>query len=383
MRIFDCDHCGQPIFFNNRACVNCGHRLAFVPERLAMHALAHDEEGEAWHLVADPTYKVRPCKNAEIDVCNWTVLDEGDHSFCPACRHNRLVPDAATEKGLHQWRGISMAQRHLFYSMIKLGLPRINRRQDPQGGLVFDFLVDEVLADGTVVPAMTGHENGLIAIRAAEAEDDIREQIRVSMDEPYRTMLGHFRHETGHYIWDRLIRDGGRLEACRAVFGDETQDYGEALKRNYEQGPPADWQQFFVSTYASSHPWEDFAETFAHYLHIVDTLETARSYGMSIDPRRHEELSAEVDFNPYNAQDADQLVSAWVPFSLALNSIHRSMGVPDLYPFILTPAVVAKLQFIHEMIVDNRRNGSAPVASVAGVSGIAPVTPALSAESVP
>jgi len=197
---------------------------------------------------------------------------------------------------------------------------------------------------------MTGHENGLIAIRAAEADDATREQIRVSMNEPYRTMLGHFRHETGHYIWDKMVRDGGRLDEFREVFGDETVDYGEALRRNYEEGPSPNWQDFFISTYASSHPWEDFAESFAHYVHIVDTLETARSYGMSIDPRRHEELSAEVDFNPYRADSAEQLVSAWIPFSLAINGIHRSMGVPDLYPFILTPAVTAKLQFVHDLV---------------------------------
>ncbi|RWX77229.1 hypothetical protein EPK99_16445 [Neorhizobium lilium] len=357
MRLYDCDHCGQPIHFDNRTCVNCGYRLAFVPEKLAMHALAETGDG-TWHLVATPGHKVRLCANAAMDVCNWTVLTDDPNAFCPACRHNRLVPDASTEAGLKQWRSISQAQRHLFYSLIRWDLPRTNREEDPQGGLVFDFLVDEVKPDGTIVPAMTGHEDGLIAIRAAEADDATREQIRVSMNEPYRTMLGHFRHETGHYIWDKLVRDGGKVYDFRAIFGDETIDYGEALKRNYEQGPPPDWQQFYISTYASSHPWEDFAECFAHYLHIVDTLETARAYGMTVEPRRHEELSAEVAFNPYDAQSAEQLVTAWIPFSMALNSLHRSMGVPDLYPFILTAQVVTKLEFIHMLIHDNQRQRS-------------------------
>ena len=351
MRLYDCDHCGQPIHFDNRDCMNCGSRLAFVPEALAMHALQPVEGEEVWSLFASPERRVRLCANAGMDICNWTVLADDPNPFCPACRHNRLVPDASTEEGLRQWRRISQAQRHLFYSMLKWNLPRINRDEDPAGGLVFDFLVDEIQADGTVKAALTGHENGLIAIRAAEADDATREQIRVSMNEPYRTMLGHFRHETGHYIWDKMVRDGGRLDEFRAVFGDETVDYGEALKRNYEEGPPPNWQEFFISTYASSHPWEDFAESFAHYVHIVDTLETARAYGMSIDPRRHEELSAEVDFNPYRADSAEQLVSAWIPFSLAINGIHRSMGVPDLYPFILTPAVTAKLQFVHDLVL--------------------------------
>ncbi|KGD86009.1 putative zinc-binding metallopeptidase [Rhizobium sp. YS-1r] len=354
MRLYECDHCGQPIHFDNRSCVNCGHRLAFVPEMLAMHALVEDAGEGTWHLVAEPARKVRLCANAAMDICNWTVLADHPHPFCPACRHNRLVPDASTEAGLGQWRRISQAQRHLFYSLLRWNLPRTNREEDPEGGLVFDFLVDEVQQDGTVVPAITGHEDGLIAIRAAEADDVTRERMRVLMNEPYRTMLGHFRHEIGHYMWDKLVRDGGRLEAFRAVFGDERRDYAEALKQNYEWGPPPDWQQFFISTYASTHPWEDFAETFAHYLHIADALETARAYGMSIATRQHEALAAEIAFDPYNAQSAEQLVSAWVPFSMALNSVHRSMGVPDLYPFILTSAVVGKLEFVHRLIHEHQ-----------------------------
>ncbi|MDO1581327.1 zinc-binding metallopeptidase family protein [Rhizobium oryzicola] len=353
MRLYECDHCGQPIHFDNRVCVNCGHRLAFVPERMAMHAL-EEEEGGVWHLVANPRQQVRLCANEVNDICNWTVSAEGTEQFCPACRHNRLVPDASTEQGLRQWRRISQAQRHLFYSLLKWDLPRTTRNEDPEGGLVFDFLVDEVKEDGTVVAAMTGHDEGVIAIRAAEADDVTRERVRVAMNEPYRTLLGHFRHETGHYIWNKLVRDMDRLQPFRLAFGDEQADYGEALKRNYEEGPPENWQEHFISTYASSHPWEDFAECFAHYVHIVDTLETARAFGMGVDPRGHEELSAEIAFNPYRARDAQQLVDAWIPLSVAINAIHRSMGVPDLYPFILTPTVVAKLEFVHGLVQGKR-----------------------------
>ncbi|WP_137132272.1 putative zinc-binding metallopeptidase [Rhizobium sp. FY34] len=349
MRLYDCDQCGQSIHFDNRICVNCGHRLAFIPERMAMHAL-RDEGNGLWHLGAEPSYAVRLCANAADDICNWTIPPEGSETFCVSCRHNRLVPDTTTQEGLSQFRRISQAQRHLFYSLLKWDLPRTTRAEDPQGGLVFDFLVDEIKPDGTVVPAMTGHEDGLIAIRAAEANDATREQIRVSMNEPYRTMLGHFRHETGHYIWDKLVRDRGRLAPFRSAFGDERLDYAEALRRNYENGPPVDWQEHFISTYAATHPWEDFAECFAHYLHIVDTLETARAFGMGTDPWGHSDLSSEVAFNPYRARDAAQLVEAWIPFSVAMNAVHRSMGVPDLYPFILTPTVVAKLEFIHGLV---------------------------------
>lgn len=318
-----------------------------------MFALEPAGETE-WKVIGPGEKTVLLCSNAANDICNWTVPAESGADFCLACSHNRLVPDAGTEDGLASWRRIGQAQRHLFYSLLKWKLPHPTREEDPEGGLVFDFLVDTVNPDGTVTPAMTGHEEGLIAIRAAEADDVTREQVRTDMNEPYRTMLGHFRHEVGHFIWDRLVRDGGRLEEFRAVFGDEQADYSEALRRNYEQGPPPDWQEHFISTYAAAHPWEDFAECFAHYLHIVDTLETARSFGIAVEPAGHEEMSAEVRFDPYRASSASQLADAWIPLSVALNSIHRSMGQPDLYPFVLTPAVVSKLEYIHRLVQEAR-----------------------------
>lgn len=349
MRLFSCAVCGQPVHFDNRFCVSCGHRLAFVPESLSMEALNPAGEPD-WEIASRPEQKVRFCANAEYDICNWSVPATSENHFCPACSHNRLVPDVSTEEGIEQWRRLSQAQRHLFYSLLRLNLPHPNRQADPQGGLVFDFLIDEVAPDGSLIPAMTGHDEGLIAIRAAEADDATREQIRSNMNEPYRTMLGHFRHEVGHFIWNKMIRDVGLLEPFRAVFGDEREDYGEALKRNYEQGPIPGWQESFISSYASVHPWEDFAECFAHYLHIVDTLETARAFGLAVDPGGHEEMAAEVTFNPYKARSAMQIVDAWIPLSVAINSIQRSMGGADLYPFVLSPPVVTKLQFIHDLL---------------------------------
>ena len=175
---------------------------------------------------------------------------------------------------------------------------------------------------------------------------------RVAMHEPYRTLLGHFRHETGHYFWDRLVRDRDRLDTCRALFGNDRQDYGQALQAYYANGAPADWQQRFVSTYAASHPWEDFAETWAHYLHIVDTLEIARAFGLSTHPElvRGDELDASVDFDPYRAAGMAQLIDSWLPLSLALNSLNRAMGQSDLYPFVLSQPAIAKLGFVNDLV---------------------------------
>jgi hypothetical protein len=172
------------------------------------------------------------------------------------------------------------------------------------------------------------------------------------MAETFRTLLGHFRHEVGHYYWDRLVRSGLWLEAFRGLFGDERQDYRACLQAHYAAGPRPDWQQHFVSSYASAHPWEDFAETWAHYLHIVDSLETASAFGMRVRPAisRGRELAAEIDFDPHDVGELDRLIQAWLPLTFAVNSLNRSMGQPDLYPFVLSPMVISKLAFIHERI---------------------------------
>jgi len=201
---------------------------------------------------------------------------------------------------------------------------------------------------------MTGHDNGLITIALSEADDIERERRRLQMGEPYRTLLGHFRHEVGHYFWDVLVRDGGKLDACRQVFGDDSVDYGAALQRHYTDGAPSDWQLQFVSAYATSHPWEDFAETWAHYLHIVDTLEMAGEFGIEVRPPADLTggLTARVNFDPYRTDDFDAIVTAWLPFTFAMNNVSRAMGTRDLYPFILSPTVIDKLGFIHGLVQD-------------------------------
>ncbi len=175
-------------------------------------------------------------------------------------RYNRLIPNTDTPQGLERFHRIGGAQLLLFYSILRFGLPCPGRNVDPQGGLVFDFLEDTFDQFGNLIPAMTGHEDGLISLRAAEADDLVRETVRVSMGEPYRTLLGHFRHEIGHFYFQQLVEKSGLLEEARSLFGDEREDYQAALQRNYTEGPPADWQGHFISTYAASHPCEDFAE---------------------------------------------------------------------------------------------------------------------------
>ncbi len=349
MRLFRCDNCGNPVHFDNRACLNCGCRLGFAPEALGLYAVQPEKDGAIFRRV-DNNAAYRFCPNAAWDICNWMIPADSPEPFCVACRYNGLVPDPNTADGLRRWRAIGEAQRHLFYSFLRWDLPRPSRREDPQGGLLFDLKDDEILPDGSCKPVLIGHDEGHIVIRTAEADDLTREQMRDQMNEPYRTLLGHFRHETGHFIWNKMVRDTNKLDGFRAVFGDEGADYSVAVEAHYNQGPPPGWGSSYISYYATTHPWEDFAECFAHVLHIVDSLETAHIFGIALAPLRHHEMTAFANFDPYTVTHFEKIAEVWVPLSVALNSIHHSMGERDLYPFILTPTIKAKLAYVHGLI---------------------------------
>jgi hypothetical protein len=346
MKTFECQHCRQLLYFENTSCMSCGRRLGYLPEIAKLSALEPD--GDAWRALAEPEPRWRFCANAEYDACNWLLPADAAESLCRACRHNRTVPDLGDAQNRLRWQRLERAKHHLFYSLLRFRLPLRTRDEAPEDGLAFDFLA-ETAAEKKVT---TGHANGVITINVAEADDAERERMRGELGEPYRTILGHFRHEIGHYYWERLVRDRGRIDAFRAAFGDESQDYATAIAAHYQNGPRADWRDSFISSYASAHPWEDFAETWAHTFHIVDTLETARACGMELHPklRGRLPLDAEVDFDPYRAQELDWLIEAWLPLTVAVNSLNRSMGQPDLYPFVLTPPVISKLRFVHELL---------------------------------
>jgi hypothetical protein len=235
---------------------------------------------------------------------------------------------------------------------LKLGLPLDGAPDSNQSPLSFRFLGDKANA-----PVQTGHENGVITVNITEADADEREHRRLTFHEPYRTLVGHFRHESGHFYWDRLIANSPNLNRFRKLFGDETMNYDAALKIYYEQGSAKDWHDRMVSAYASSHPWEDWAETWAHHLHIMDTLETAASFGMSVDPDNTAgNGSAKISPIAFDEQmDFGTLLTDWIPLTCALNSINRDMGLSDLYPFVIPPAVVEKLRFIHTLIRESKQ----------------------------
>jgi hypothetical protein len=344
MKLFSCQSCGNMLYFENRACARCGHRLGYEPTTQTQLAL--EERGPGFRAVGGGERRFL-CENATRDACNWLVPEGSKGGFCLACRHNGTVPDLSIPGNVQGWRELEAAKHRLFYSLLHWRLPLRTRAEDSQHGLVFNFL-----ADTPVKKIMTGHENGVITIALAEADDIERERRRLEMGEPYRTLLGHFRHEIGHHFWDLLVRDGNQLESCRALFGDDNANYEAALQRHYKEGPPQDWQQRYVSAYATVHPWEDFAETWAHYVHIVDTLEMAGNFGMKVSPvaDRAGALSAQIDFNPYDVADFSRIVDIWLPFVFAMNSVSRAIGLRDMYPFIIAPPVIEKMSFIHGLV---------------------------------
>lgn len=356
MKIFQCQACDQPVSFESTECESCQRRLGYLCEVHEISALEPSGQSPAFsapafHAYARPGAKVRFCANAVHGACNWLLDDASPEPFCIACRHNRVVPDLSLPWNLTRWRQIEAAKHRLFYSLLRLGLP-LQTRTEARSGLAFDFLVDPAETYSAGAPVLTGHLDGLITLNIAEADDVERERRRMLFGEFYRTLLGHFRHEIGHYFWTMLVQGDPSLWTFRALFGDESADYGAALQRHYASGAQPGWEESYVSAYATSHPWEDFAETFAHYLHIVDTIETAGTFELTLRPRlrRGPEAPVVIDFDAYRTQDFDRLVEVWLPLTYAVNSLSRSMGQPALYPFKLAPGVIAKLAFVHERV---------------------------------
>lgn len=361
-RNYQCS-CGKPVFFRNSSCLSCGSALGYVADEGALRALRPAQAPDRFHVDGRPSVTYRRCQNFSSAIgCNWLVRDDGGTTapLCLSCRLSRVIPDLSYPGNGELWRRVEAAKRRLVSHLLGLGLPVVPKADDPQRGLAFDLLHSQ-----PGQPVMTGHACGVITLNIEEADDAYRERARAQFGEPYRTLLGHLRHEVGHYYWDRLVAGTDWLGPCRALFGDDRQDYAAALKRHYEQGPMRGWQKRYISAYAAAHPWEDWAETWGHYLHLRDTLDTAGSFGLVPDAQwlegheGHERQGPNVSpFKPSDLWQADHptgpeflaLLHDWVAVTCVMNEMSRAMGQPDFYPFVLPAAAVAKLHFIHCLI---------------------------------
>ncbi|BCI52997.1 hypothetical protein NIIDNTM18_22750 [Mycolicibacterium litorale] len=336
MRDFNCPVCGQRLAFENSLCLNCGSALGFSLDDMALLVIAPPKESAHAGAVSERQYQL--CANMHLAECNWLVEKGPVQLLCEACSLTRTRPNDADTTALAAFAVAERAKRRLIAELHELKLPIVGRDEDPEYGLAFDLLSSEN------EKVFTGHANGVITLDLAEGDDVHREQLRIAMDEPYRTLLGHFRHEIGHYYFYRLVGPSATyLERFNELFGDPDLDYQEALDRHYSEGAPSGWEENFVSSYATMHPAEDWAETFAHYLHIRDTLDTAAAFGFA-------PAGATFDRRVLGPSGFDTIIEMWLPLSWALNMVNRSMGKGDLYPFVLAPPVLEKMRFIHNVI---------------------------------
>lgn len=346
MKLFECGNCSNTLFFENISCEKCGHLVGYSSSNTLMNTF----EPTTYPLISDRegiSYKY--CSNKEYGVCNWLISATSEQAFCAACELNHTIPNLSDTANFLKWQKLEIAKHRLIYQLQRLNLEIVPKESNPEAGLCFDFISKQGNPK-----IMTGHANGVITILLSEADSVHREQMRKQFGEPYRTLIGHFRHEVGHYFWDRLVAASEMsLTQFREQFGDDRIDYGHALQKYYQNGVPNNWQERYISQYASAHPWEDWAETWAHYLHIMDMAETAYYFGMAVDPKvKDTSLKGSIDFDPYEAKDFIKIYQAWLPVSFAINSLNRSMGVPDAYPFVVSMTVVEKMKFIHKLIVE-------------------------------
>jgi hypothetical protein len=353
MRTFHCTHCQNLVFFENVKCLNCQRELAFLPEQMQMAALERGPQG-LWRY-AGHEYKLC-ANNINHQICNWALPLEDSEALCRSCRLTRIIPDLSQPGSTQAWQKLEIAKRRLLYTILAVGLGLSGKTAADPTGVEFEFLKDSAKPNGDLSRVLTGHDNGLITINVAEADDVYREEQRARQNEPYRTLLGHFRHEIGHYYWDRLILDRPRQSEFRHLFGDESADYQTALDQHYRHGPPPNWESDFISAYASTHPWEDWAESWAHVMHMIDALETAESVGVSIRPQRADEPALDISRTMFKAGAAefDDMIAAWLPLTYALNNFTRGLGLADGYPFVLSDHVVGKLRFVYDTITENR-----------------------------
>ncbi len=337
--------CGNTLYFENTRCVRCERELGFVPANLMLSAIEPRDNNhyEALQIPGKPAFRL--CANySAYHVCNWLVPVTDTDEYCFSCRFTSVIPNLDTPGNVEKWANIAAAKRRLFFTLMRLGLPLRTKAEEPERGLDFQLLEDK---PGTPPGehVFTGHSDGIITLNIVEADDAAREKLRIAMHEPYRTLLGHLRHEIGHYYWSLLVDQTDWWPRFSELFGDSGVDYGVALQTYHANGPAPDWPQRFVSAYATCHPWEDWAETWAHYLHIYDTLETAEDLGLTGRTLR---IPAGV---VKRTEPFGEMISAWESLSVVMNCLNRSLGQRDAYPFVIAKPVVDKLAFIHELVL--------------------------------
>ncbi|MFD1883847.1 zinc-binding metallopeptidase family protein [Paracoccus pacificus] len=321
MQLLFCPICGTKAYFHNLICP-CGADLYFDPEQGQFRT-----DGPA-------------CANRERIACNWV----GERGLCRSCLMSPTIPPLSVEGNLELLAGAERGKRWVLANLARWGW-FTDADADPGPRPQF-LMLSERTGQQDDVRVMMGHQNGIITINVVEADDEIRFHRKNRLGERYRSMVGHFRHEIAHFLFERLEVTPGFLPAFRPVFGDETQDYGAALARHY--AAPRDPGEEFITPYATAHPHEDWAETCAHFLHLVDMTDSFMASGL---------MAPQVpskDYDAYADPDSTRLFQIASVVALAVNDINRALDNPDLYPFVLTPRIRQKLSFAHDWVTRPR-----------------------------
>lgn len=338
MNRFECE-CNSTVYFESRVCLSCNVKIAFDPETLSFRKLnqALETTVSCSDTQAETQQKVLCSNGKHYDVCNWLAAPDAVQGLCPGCQFNRYIPNLDSPKNVRRWGVLETAKKRLLLTLTQMGLPYATGWQAPEQGFLFDFLEDQRDNPDVSTPMVyTGYADGIITINLLEASTTSRIAQQKAAKESYRTVLGHMRHESGHHFWTFVKKDSGLLEEFKQRFGLENEDYAIALKQFYECGPCDAWSERFISPYASAHPLEDWAECWAHYLHIYDGLETAAALGMApINP-------AELCFQ--------EKITLWRSVSAGLNEMNRSLGLQDAYPFVINTTVAEKLGFVDRVV---------------------------------
>lgn len=340
MRRFSC-FCGASVGFEHTQCNLCGARLAYDVNKQRMRSLS--EFGDQWRCLDNSELRNFCVNGNQYGVCNWLAEPECEHGFCFACGFNRTIPNQSLAGNQQRWHVLERAKKRLFVTLLQLDLPLQNGWRAPDKGLLLDFIEDQRSQPDHYPETFvsTGYAAGVITINTLEADDIQRMAVRRAMNEPYRTVLGHMRHESGHYYWGWVLQHADLVKEVERLFGNMQGHYDEAIDAYYKNGAKANWQNRYISAYASAHPVEDWAETWGHYLHIYDALDTAYAHG-------------QISQCPGELTMAQRL-QHWCDISVVLNELNRSIGLDDAYPFLIGPVVQDKLALIDKVVVALRQ----------------------------
>lgn len=349
MNIYTC-YCGNSLFFENSVCLSCYREVGWCPVCKGIHALLPNADGSYTCANQQCQAQLVKCHNYAVhDVCNRMIRIESRRNNavqrCDYCRFNETIPDLSVQGNIAKWYQLEVAKRRLLFTLDLLKLPYGTKADGFELPLSFDFKADiepytwawRNIGGGEKV--FTGHANGKITINIREADSIEREKLRVNMGETHRTLIGHFRHEIGHYYWQLLVQNKEET-SFKAHFGDhQNPSYGAALAQYYRNGPTPGWQASYISAYATMHPWEDFAETWGAYLDMVSVLNTAENAYLLVYER---DDRAGINF--------DSMIANYLRLGIKVNEVNRAMGLMDILPEVFSGPVLLKLRYIHSLI---------------------------------